>query len=97
MGVNLQKGQKVSLSKDNAGLSKVIIGLGWDEVKRKGGLFSRKPDPIDCDASAILLQNGHLVDKADVVFFGNLRHMSGTVQHMGDTLPEQGTGMTSRS
>ena len=92
MSISLQKGQKVSLTKESAGLSTVMIGLGWDEVKRKGGLFSRKPDPIDCDASAILLQNGHLVDKADVVFFGNLRHMSGTVQHMGDNLTGAGDG-----
>ena len=54
MSVSLQKGQKVSLSKDNQGLAQVIVGLGWDEVKRKGGLFSRKPQAIDCDASAIL-------------------------------------------
>ena len=32
MSVSLQKGQKVSLSKDNAGLSKVVVGLGWDEA-----------------------------------------------------------------
>ena len=57
MSVSLQKGQKVSLSKDNQGLAQVIVGLGWDEVKRKGGLFSRKPQAIDCDASAILLKN----------------------------------------
>ncbi len=37
MSVSLQKGQKVSLSKDNQGLAQVIVGLGWDEVKRKGG------------------------------------------------------------
>ena len=63
MSVSLQKGQKVSLSKDNQGLAQVIVGLGWDEVKRKGGLFSRKPQAIDCDASAILLKNGKLCGK----------------------------------
>ncbi len=31
MSVSLQKGQKVSLSKDHAGLSKVVVGLGWDQ------------------------------------------------------------------
>lgn len=93
MSVSLQKGQKVSLSKDNAGLAKVIIGLGWDEVPQpKGGLFSRKPQAVDCDASAIMLQNGHLVDKGDIVYFGNLRHSSGTVQHMGDNLTGAGDG-----
>ncbi len=92
MSVSLQKGQKVSLTKDNAGLSKVIIGLGWDEVKQKTGFFAPKPAPIDCDASAILLQNGHFVNKADLVYFGNLRHASGTVMHMGDNLTGAGAG-----
>ena len=93
MAINLQKGQKVSLSKDNAGLSKVVIGLGWDEVPRKkGGLVAPKPQAVDCDASAILLQNGRLVDKEDLVYFGNLRHRSGTVQHMGDNLTGAGEG-----
>lgn len=92
MSISLQKGQKVSLSKDNAGLSNVMIGLGWDEVKRKGGLFSLKPQAVDCDASALLLQNGHLVDKKDIVFFGNLQHPSNTVRHMGDNLTGAGDG-----
>ena len=35
MSVSLQKGQKVSLSKDNQGLAQVIVGLGWDEKKRR--------------------------------------------------------------
>ena len=29
MAINLQKGQKISLTKENAGLSKIIVGLGW--------------------------------------------------------------------
>ena len=43
MSISLQKGQKVSLSKDNAGLSKIIVGLGWDEVQQSssgGGFLS---------------------------------------------------------
>lgn len=93
MSISLQKGQKVSLSKDNAGLSRVVIGLGWDEVKRsRGGLFAPKPQPIDCDASAILLKNGKLTNNRDVVYFGNLRHFTGTVQHMGDNLTGAGEG-----
>ena len=63
MSISLQKGQKVNLSKDNAGLSSVIVGLGWDEAPQKGGLFSPKPKPIDCDASAIMLKNGKLAAK----------------------------------
>ncbi len=92
MSVSLQKGQKVSLSKDNAGLSNIIVGLGWDEVKVKKGFFAPKPQPIDCDASALLLQGGRLVAPDDVVYFNNLRHKSGTVQHMGDNLTGAGAG-----
>ena len=92
MSISLQKGQKVSLTKDNAGLSKVVVGLGWDEVKQKKGLFAPKPQAIDCDASALVLRNGRLVDQKDVVFFGNLRHPSGTIQHMGDNLTGAGEG-----
>jgi len=94
MSVSLQKGQKVSLSKDNAGLSKVIVGLGWDEAKpAKRGFFAPKPQPIDCDASAILLTNGKLASpREDVVYFNNLKHKTGTVQHMGDNLTGAGEG-----
>lgn len=93
MSISLQKGQKVSLTKENAGLSQVMIGLGWDEAPRKKArLFGPKPMPIDCDASALLLKNGKLVDQTDVVFFGNLRHKSGTIQHMGDNLTGAGDG-----
>ena len=97
MSVSLQKGQKVSLSKDNAGLSKIIVGLGWDEVKQSSGgflgaLFGSGQASIDCDASALVLQNGKLVDKGDIVYFGNLKHRTGTVQHQGDNLTGAGDG-----
>ena len=93
MSVKLQKGQKVSLSKDNAGLSRIIVGLGWDEVQQQSrGFFAPKPQPIDCDAFALLLQNGKLMDTRDVVYFGNLTHMSGAVKHMGDNLTGAGDG-----
>ena len=93
MSVSLQKGQKVSLSKENAGLSRVIVGLGWDEAPRKkAGFFAPKPQPIDCDASALLLRNGKLMDKSDLIYFGNLRHRTDTVIHMGDNLTGAGEG-----
>lgn len=93
MSISLQKGQKVSLTKENAGLSAVLIGLGWDEAKRpRGGFFAPKPQPIDCDASALLLRNGRLLEQADIVYFGNLQHRTGTVRHMGDNLTGAGEG-----
>ncbi|MBQ3078620.1 MAG: TerD family protein [Clostridia bacterium] len=91
MSVNLQKGQKVELRKGNGDvLRKVIVGLGWDEVQRGGFFF--KPQPIDCDASAILCTGGKCVSIDDVVYFGNLTHKSKAVRHMGDNLTGAGDG-----
>lgn len=98
MSVSLQKGQKVNLSKESAGLSKVVVGLGWDEAEQTGGggflsaLFGGKKQDIDCDASALLLKNGKLAGTDDLVYFGNLKHKSGTVKHMGDNLTGAGEG-----
>lgn len=35
MGINLQKGQKVDVSKGNSGISKIKVGLGWDQAGQK--------------------------------------------------------------
>lgn len=101
MSVNLSKGQKVNLSKQSYGLSKVMVGLGWDEVQQNTGffgMFKAKPEDIDCDAFAILLgYDGHLLNHATqlkecTVFFGNLRWPDGSIQHMGDNLTGAGEG-----
>lgn len=99
MAISLQKGQRVSLSKESkAGLDRVIIGLGWDEAKpqSRGFLASLfgggESQDIDCDASALLLQGGKLVNWKDVVYFGNLTHQSKSVLHQGDNLTGAGEG-----
>lgn len=87
MPVNLQKGQKVSLTKGNPGLKKVVVGLGWDvNAFDTGGDF-------DLDAAAFLLgDSGKVAGSGDFVFYGNLKHASGSVQHMGDNLTGAGDG-----
>ena len=82
MAINLQKGQKINLSKESrGGLNKVMVGLGWDEVPQKRGFFAPKPQDIDCDAFAILLgYDGKLLNHANevkqcTVFFNNLVQM----------------------
>ena len=101
MSINLQKGQKIDLTKGGgAGLRQVMVGLGWDEAKSSGGgflgLFGARPNPIDCDASVILCgANGRIVStniKECCVFFGNLRHPSGAIVHQGDNLTGAGDG-----
>ncbi|MGN1119900.1 MAG: TerD family protein, partial [Oscillospiraceae bacterium] len=93
MSVNLQKGQKVDLTKGNAGLKTLIVGLGWDEAPRKFSLFAKQED-IDCDASAMLINANtkKLMGAVDVVYFGNLTHRSGAVRHCGDNLTGAGDG-----
>lgn len=91
MSVNLQKGQKVELRKNNGDtLRKIIVGLGWDEVQRRGLFF--RPQAIDCDASAILCVGGKCQGTNDVVYYGNLTHRSKAVRHMGDNLTGAGDG-----
>lgn len=87
MPISLQKGQKVSLTKNNPGLQKVVVGLGWDVNQfDTGGDF-------DLDAAAFLLtDSGKVSSQGDFVFFGNLTHSSGSVQHMGDNLTGAGEG-----
>ncbi len=87
MPVNLQKGQKVSLTKGNPGLKNVIVGLGWDVNQ-----FDTGAD-FDLDAAAFLLSDsGKAASSDDFVFYGNLKHASGSVQHMGDNLTGAGDG-----
>ena len=87
MPVSLQKGQKVSLTKGNPGLKKVVVGLGWDVNQfDTGGDF-------DLDAAAFLLSDSGKVTKSeDFVFYGNLTHPSGSVEHMGDNRTGAGEG-----
>ena len=39
MGINLQKGQRISLKKQAPKLKKLMCGLGWDVAKKKGGFL----------------------------------------------------------
>ena len=92
MSISLQKGQKISLSKEVSTLNRVVVGLGWDQVDVKRGLFSKKAEAIDCDASVIVLTGGKLTSKSDLIYFGNLRHPSNTIVHNGDNLTGEGDG-----
>lgn len=87
MGISLKKGQKVSLTKDNPELKKLIVGLGWDTNKfDTGGDF-------DLDSAAFLLgKNGKVTSQSDFIFYGNLKHNSGSVIHMGDNRTGDGDG-----
>ncbi|MDE7122718.1 MAG: TerD family protein, partial [Oscillospiraceae bacterium] len=87
MAVNLAKGQKVDLTKGNPGLSRLLVGLGWDVNKYDGCA------DFDLDASAFLAgANGKVISDSDFVFYGNLKHASESVIHTGDNLTGEGEG-----
>lgn len=87
MPVSLSKGQKISLTKGNPGLKKVVVGLGWDTNAFDTGAA------FDIDSSAFLLTDSGKVSKPeDFVFYGNLNHPSGAVKHCGDNLTGAGDG-----
>jgi tellurium resistance protein TerZ len=90
MTVNMSKGQKVSLTKRGGGsLSVVRMGLGWDAVKKRG-LFGKKSQTIDLDASALLFDAGGSL--VDAVWFRQLQSKDGSVRHTGDNLTGEGEG-----
>ncbi|NJN60733.1 MAG: TerD family protein [Coleofasciculaceae cyanobacterium RL_1_1] len=95
MAINLQKGQRISLKKEAPNLTRLMCGLGWDVIEKpKGlmGLFSGDAD-FDLDASVLCLDSqDKLRDKSNIVYFGNLRHASGSVTHLGDNLTGAGDG-----
>ncbi len=87
MPINLTKGQKVSLTKGNPGLKKIMVGLGWDVNQ-----FDTGAD-FDLDASVFLAgANGKCPTEKEFIFYGNLEHASGAVKHMGDNLTGEGDG-----
>lgn len=72
MGMNISKGQKADLTKNNAGLRGVLVGMGW-----------QADSAIELDTAAFLLgAGGKVAGDADFVFYGNARHASGAVEHI---------------
>ena len=96
MTICLQKGQRISLSKEAPGLTKLMCGLGWDVAEKSGGgffgVFGGGQD-FDLDASVLCLDaNQKFTDVKDLVYFGNLKHQSGAIIHQGDNLTGEGDG-----
>lgn len=100
--INLSKIPAIDLSKGGKGLSKVVVGLGWDPVSKmstgqeRRGFFNRilgsTKEDIDCDAFAIRLENNHTRTSDDLVYYGHLHTKDGSITHTGDNLTGDGDG-----
>jgi tellurium resistance protein TerD len=87
MPINLSKGQKVSLTKDNPGLNNILVGLGWDVNAFDSGTS------FDLDASVFIADaSGKCPSEKEFIFYGNKEHSSGAVKHMGDNTTGEGEG-----
>ena len=86
MSVSISKGGNVSLSKEEPGLTNILIGLGWDTRATDGVDF-------DLDASVFMLNNmGKVRNDLDFIFYNNLRSPEGSVEHTGDNRTGEGEG-----
>lgn len=86
MALSLTKGSNVSLTKNNPGVSKFTVGLGWDARSTTG-------DAFDLDAFALLVgADGKVRSQDDFIFFNNKSDAAGSVVHEGDNLTGEGDG-----
>ena len=86
MAISLQKGGNVNLSKEAPGLSKMVVGLGWDTRATDGAGF-------DLDGAVFLVKaDGKVRSDADFVFYNNLKSTDGSVVHSGDNTTGAGDG-----
>ncbi|BAZ45005.1 stress protein [Chondrocystis sp. NIES-4102] len=92
MAINLTKGQRISLTKEDPTLKQIMCGLGWDVAPNSGGFFGGNKQ-FDLDSSVICLnENKKLTDIKNIIYFGNLRHSSSAIAHQGDNLTGAGEG-----
>lgn len=93
MSVSLQKSQQISLGKSGSKLTKVFMGLGWDPLPKKKGLFGGLiggSNEIDLDASVVSF--GSSGEHLSTVYFGKLTDFDKAIRHGGDNLTGDGDG-----
>lgn len=92
MAINLKKGQRISLTKEEPNLTQIMCGLGWDVAPKSGGFFGGNKQ-FDLDSSVLCLDaEKKLTDVKNIIYFGNLIHSSNAIAHQGDNLTGAGEG-----
>ena len=86
MGISLNKGGNLSLTKTDPTLKNIIVGLGWDARPTDGADF-------DLDASAFMVKDdGKVRSDSDFIFYNQMRSTCGSVEHTGDNRTGAGDG-----
>ena len=87
MPINLSKGQKVDLTKGNAGLDSILVGLGWDTNKYDGG------HEFDLDVSVFMTgDSGKVESDTNFIFYNNPQDAAASVIYSGDNRTGEGEG-----
>lgn len=86
MGISLNKGGNLSLTKTDPTLKNIIVGLGWDARPTDGADF-------DLDASAFMVkEDGKVRSDSDFIFYNQMKSTCGSVEHTGDNRTGAGEG-----
>jgi tellurium resistance protein TerD len=85
--INLSKGERVDLSKNNPGLDHLAAGLSWDANQAANG------PTFDLDAFALVLKGGKLFHETDgLMYFNRQSILNGAITSSGDNLTGAGDG-----
>lgn len=85
MAINLEKGQKINLKKDNGSmLQNICVGVNWGAIEKKGWFGGTSKEAVDLDASCVLYDSSK--NAIDVIYFGSLISKDGSIKHSGDDL-----------
>jgi tellurium resistance protein TerD len=86
MGISLVKGGNLSLTKAAPGLSRILVGLGWDARTTTGDKFDLDASALGCGQSGTVLSNDYFI------FFNQARSPEGAIEHLGDNRSGEGAG-----
>lgn len=86
MPISLKKGENTSLSNAAPGMTKMIVGLGWNARATAG-------EDFDLDASAFMLNGSEKVPAEEYfVFYNQSQSPDASVKYMGDNRTGAGDG-----
>jgi len=83
MSLKIVKGQKADITKNNPGVSRIVVGMGWGSGSE-----------VDLDFSVFVLQaNGKVRSDQDLIFYSNPAGAGGSIRILGQAKKSYG-GLT---